>query len=378
MLLDITPIPIKNPLPFTNLYWQAIYVEDRYNEALNRYFQENADRVKENFKRQGYTFIYLPEEVRGCTNKDEILHYLYPQLDSATREKLCNKWNHLSTAQFSHTLFSSLQIPLSALKPGLLISPKDDDPNGIYSFLHLTNMDEDLKYISKILNLSTNGTYRGFDICYQKQLYLKIEEIRSSAVENYADEFFAIDVQDLAEDVREKIKKLKQQGFLDLLVRTLGQDIIEDLTRYPIDTPLSELLINERLDIVLPGYNNFKIKLTPLPKAVYILFLRHPKGIIFKNLPRYRKELMEIYKYLSERESFAEIKRSIELVTDPTKNGINEKCSRIREAFVSNFDDSLSRHYYITGERGEPKKVALAPQLIHLPAILNRIPRTIF
>jgi hypothetical protein len=241
-------------------------------------------------------------------------------------------------------------------------------------------MDEDLKYISKILNLSTNGTDVRFKLNasyhYREPLYLKIEEIRSSAVENYADEFFAIDVQDLAEDVKIKIEQLKQKGFLDLLVRTLGQDIIEDLSRYPIETPLSELLITEGLDILLPAYNQFKIKLTPLPRAVYILFLRHPEGIVFKNLPKYREELLRIYMHLSERESFVEMKKSIELVTDPTKNGINEKCSRIREAFISNFDDSLSRNYYITGGRGEPKNVVLDPQLIHLPAILNKVPRT--
>ena len=39
-----------------------------------------------------------------------------------------------------------------------------------------------------------------------------------------------------------------------------------------------------------------EIKMEPLVKAVYLLFLKHPEGIVFKCLPDYRKELAELYK----------------------------------------------------------------------------------
>ena len=105
--------------------------------------------------------------------------------------------------------------------------------------------------------------------------------------------------------------------------------------------------------------------MTPLPKAVFLLFLKHPEGIYFKALPDYREELMEIYKiikgpFFNE----ASARQSIEDVTDPLSNSINEKCSRIREAFVSKFDDSLARYYYVDGKRGEPKKIALPRTLV--------------
>lgn len=51
--------------------------------------------------------------------------------------------------------------------------------------------------------------------------------------------------------------------------------------------------------------------------------------------------------------------QSIEDVTNPLLNSINEKCARIRGAFVGQFDDDMARHYYIDGLRGEPKKIAL-------------------
>ena len=61
--------------------------------------------------------------------------------------------------------------------------------------------------------------------------------------------------------------------------------------------------------------------------------------------------------------SFTAIK-SIEDVTNPLSNSINEKCARIREAFVSKFDEHLARFYYVDGERGEAKKIALPRNLI--------------
>lgn len=58
------------------------------------------------------------------------------------------------------------------------------------------------------------------------------------------------------------------------------------------------------------------------------------------------------------------LQRSIDDVTDPTKNSINEKCARIREAFVSQFDERLAEHYIVTGERNTPKRIKLSPNLL--------------
>lgn len=55
---------------------------------------------------------------------------------------------------------------------------------------------------------------------------------------------------------------------------------------------------------------------------------------------------------------------SIVLVTDPFDNSINEKCSRIRQAFVSKFDDSLAENYYIYCYQGCPKRIKLDRTLV--------------
>ena|GEM_PF-3897913 len=50
--------------------------------------------------------------------------------------------------------------------------------------------------------------------------------------------------------------------------------------------------------------------------------------------------------------------------TDPLNNSINEKCARIREAFLLKFHEGLAENYFVTGKRGEPKMIKLSRDLI--------------
>ena len=102
----------------------------------------------------------------------------------------------------------------------------------------------------------------------------------------------------------------------------------------------------------------------PLVKAVYLLFLKHPEGILFKGLTDYREEMLDIYKKLKPMGLNKRTIQSIEDVTNPLLNSINEKCARIRSAFVKEFDESLAKNYFVTGERGEAKKIALPRDLV--------------
>ena len=132
----------------------------------------------------------------------------------------------------------------------------------------------------------------------------------------------------------------------------------------PEEPSLSRLVITKDFRIVLPDYQNMEIKMEPLNKAVYLLFLKHPEGIIFKHLTDYRKELIEIYTQLRPLGMTERAMHSIEDVTNPTLNSINEKCARIRGAFISKFDENLAKNYFITGRRGEAKKILLPRELV--------------
>lgn len=126
---------------------------------------------------------------------------------------------------------------------------------------------------------------------------------------------------------------------------------------------LSRLTITKDYSIILSDYNK-EVKMEPLIKAVYLLYLNHPEGISFKSLPLYRNELTEIYSKLRPYGLNNQAIKSIEDVTNPLLNSINEKCSRIRAAFLAEVDPSLADQYYIVGKSGEPRKISLPRDLI--------------
>ena len=161
-------------------------------------------------------------------------------------------------------------------------------------------------------------------------------------------------IEDLMEEVRERIAKLRQRGIAEYLLEQLIHP----------DNRLSRMVITKDYRILLPDYNDMEIKMEPLVKAVYLLFLKHPEGIMFKCLPDYREELARVYADLRPAGLTDKALQSIEDVTNPLLNSINEKCARIRGAFVGQFDDYMARQYYIDGLRGEPKKIALPRNLV--------------
>ena len=114
---------------------------------------------------------------------------------------------------------------------------------------------------------------------------------------------------------------------------------------------------------MLSDYNK-EVKMEPLTKAVYLLFLKHPEGIAFKHLPDYRKELVELYTMIKPLSINDRVLKSIEDVTNPLLNSINEKCSRIKAAFRAEVDVSLADQYYITGKSGEQKNITLPRKLV--------------
>lgn len=157
----------------------------------------------------------------------------------------------------------------------------------------------------------------------------------------------------LVEEVKERILKLKEYGMskkeLVALIET--------------EQPLMKLTVSRDYRLFL-GEQRVEVRMEPLVKAVYLLFLRHPEGIIFKSLPDYRQELTKLYSEVRPWGLTDRALQSIEDVTNPMLNSINEKCARIKKAFVGILGSEMAKQYYIKGNRGEPKSIALSRDLV--------------
>ena len=157
----------------------------------------------------------------------------------------------------------------------------------------------------------------------------------------------------LVNEVKERVQKLKEYGMNEQEITSLIHT----------DQPLLSLTIDKSYRIFL-GDNHIEVHMEPLVKAVYLLFLSHPEGINFKDLPDYRDELTIIYDKIRPWGLTDRALQSIEDVTNPLLNSINEKCARIRKKFTTILASSIAGHYYIKGKRGSAKGIALPRDLV--------------
>ena len=134
-------------------------------------------------------------------------------------------------------------------------------------------------------------------------------------------------------------------------------DKLKNLVKY------SRITVTKEGAVMLTDYN-LEVKLEPLTKAVYLLFLKHPEVIAFKQLPDYKEELTRLYLHLRPNGLTDRVVKSIEDVTNPLHNSINEKCSRIKSIIQAEVDVSIADQYFITGKGGEPKKITLPRKLV--------------
>ena len=128
---------------------------------------------------------------------------------------------------------------------------------------------------------------------------------------------------------------------------------------------LSHLRITRHKEIILDDFDHREVKMDALTKSIFLLYLKHPEGIRYKELCDHRSELEEIYLSISGRSDMDSIRKSIDDLTDPiTSNSINEKVSRAKKAFREVVDVRIARFYFIDGRQGAAKRIALDRSLV--------------
>lgn len=332
----------------TNEKW-VLYVENECDVVVNKFIDSHYDGICKKFKQIDYTFLYVPRA------SAQVAKYYAPYLSDGAE---C-----LMTHEVLHPIVREANICGSALMIGHTKS--NDASIAVDVWYFPKDKSELVDFIKNIVSDYTPKIDPNIRCCNTELITRKKEEDNkryriTSVIDNYyygddyADMKFSGEVMNLLWEVEEKIEKLRQYGVNEIIIGKLLSAKVR----------LSRIIIEENGRIILPDYDNREIRMTPLVKAVYFLFLRHTDGIVFKHLPDYRAELLEIYSRLTGRSSDEGIRQSIEDVTNPCLNSINEKCARIREAFIKEFDERLAEHYYVMGERGKAKRVKLPRNLV--------------
>lgn len=353
--LGLKEIFIDRDLPFRPSFRNYIYIEPTFDTRVYDYFKKHI--VEINSKNEYHQILYFPLYVEK--ELAAIVKYNRPGIESRILKNL------VDSATNVNKIYEAIQLHIKELSSGNKITTpcllKYEDSTNIedYRFsLYPLVYKDDNQFGQLIQSI--------FDVpCYDSGIrYSTIEEsldvLESSISEkidpnekyNWADKH---SITELASEIQERIKKLQLMGVSDFTIRSL--------IKLP-EAKLSPLLITPDYRFFLPAYNNMEIIMPTLSKVVYIFFLRYPAGMRFKELIDYRDELLQIYSTISNRENYDKMKQSIEELVDSTRNSINEKCSRIRAAFINQFADDIAHNYYITGSSASPKLISLDRNMI--------------
>ena len=154
--------------------------------------------------------------------------------------------------------------------------------------------------------------------------------------------------EELAEQLRHLAMQLQAAGRTDLLLKAIGVPMLEELRIEAAKGQLSRLVITKDYRFVLADYDNREVELQPVHKAVYLLFLAHPEGIEFKRLADYREELTRYYLATAKMMDKEKIIEGVDHLVNPLDNAINEKCSRIKKAFLELMDEYRASYYIIS------------------------------
>lgn len=373
-------------LPFTPEQGQVIYIESEYNEKLNKFIRNHYESLKSDFAEKGLRFCYLP------LLAEETIRYNAPYVGRERLKQLASQVPSLS----------KFAIGADNIEPSLAFAinlPVTDESGNIIlqcvpirtkwympTTLTFQNLINEIKSIQKVqydryikvdrirkakdaLDAKKEEEKRAKWIAEMNLFRQKEQKHPEEAKDNTEDVRFSISISpgsldaddtfdeeslELIESIRKKIEALRNKGVNTMILHSLIDE----------GEKISRLKITKDYRIFLTDYNNKEIKMTPLPKAVFFLFLRHPEGIAFKCLMDYSKELERIYKRLNDGELDSSQYQSIYRIADPFDNSINEKCARIREAFVSCIDERLAKNYFVTGMRGEPKRITLDRSMV--------------
>ena len=344
-----------------------LYIEGKKSEGYTQQLIDNYAEIHDRYFNQ-YNKLFLPinrlDDIKATIIKklEHNLRYTYPYLDEKDIQNEITLFEELYT-KTSENISKSVSF-LNGSDYPYLLDVSEQDKIDYYNEDHFLDfMDWVYGYI-----IQKNTIYEDLAEFPDQKEYDPDEDDKYKSI---------------AYDIQSKIEALGNAGAYKLLTHILmttakecglehleiehitkSSKLLQSRTNIIQEQHLSRLLIDINYRILLQDYSHQEIKIPTLSKVVFIFFLRHPEGILFKEIHNYKKEIHSIYYKITNRSDTDILDKSLADLLDPTSNSLNEKCSRIKEAFVSVIGDNLAQYYYVTGERRRPKSIKLPRDLV--------------
>lgn len=162
-------------------------------------------------------------------------------------------------------------------------------------------------------------------------------------------------------------ENLKNDGLFKRLTEILEQQRGFLLNRSALAQSQSETGIcieGPRFTIRFPQLSNKELKLTPLEKITYLLFLRHQDGMLLSEVEHHQDWMRRVYARIATTRSKQQIQKHIRQLSDSSDNSLSEKISRIRRKLQLLGGKAFAEKYAIRGGRGQVKKIRVSSDLI--------------
>ncbi len=328
--LNKTTINHKNDF-FSELRNCVVFIPNENQQEIIDFIHANSENINQRFKRIFRKF-FLSSDIIFQPSLPKQIKYRFPIL------------NNIDFSEIEiQSINSYFGVPNS--KSGLLIINSFDSEFLEFNFT-------DINLFNQLIDSYIN---------HIEDIYFNIDYLPSSGGGN-SDENIKLDeeTEKKVEDILNQLSDLKDKGTLFKILPIIEKFVKENNT--DIDD-LSELILDENYTILLQNYD-IEIKLSHLTKSVYILFLRNLDGILLSDLHRYKDELTEIYKEVSNREDYHKMIASIDDIIDTKTNAIYVHLSRIKSAFTKVLHPEIAKRYYVYGDKFKPKKINLDRNLI--------------
>ncbi len=329
----------------------VIYIETHYNVEVNNFIQSNLQLITEIYLSQDINFIYLPILLKSKEYKN-IFNYNHPYLNVDFQDSNFEDVYNTIINEYNLSINKCALISYKYFDLDDIILQYDID---VSSPLRAQFLDFPIKTQEAFLvaiELENQQVNHNYDCHFNIQCSTEpTEDVADTFILKYNETEFE-------KEINRNVEKLIEQGSLRLIGSII--DKLKNATQ-----TLSVLIITSDYRLILKDYGMKEVVMSPLPKSLFILFLKHPEGIPFKCLSDYEDELFSIYKNITRTENMEQIRESINALMNPLNNSINEKCSRIRASFLKVIPEFLAKNYYITGCKAERKRILLDSSLIN-------------